>query len=89
MVGWFWIDLAQLQRLHTHQADDLRFRSHLPISKLTFFSKMIMEERCKCKQKRSPVPLQLNPPVITAPSIGKDKVFLEGNFSALLIHHRH
>ena len=49
------------------------FPSHLSISKLTFFSKMIMEERCERKRKRSSVPHQLNPPVITAPSDGKDK----------------
>lgn len=49
------------------------FPSHLTISKLTFFSKMIMEGRCERKRKRSSVPHQLNPPVITAPSDGKDK----------------
>lgn len=49
------------------------FPSHLSISKFTFFSKMIMEERCKHKRKRSSVPCQLTPPVITAPSDGKDK----------------
>lgn len=48
------------------------FLSHLSISKFTFFSKMIMEERCKHKRKRSSLPRQLTP-VITVPSDGKDK----------------